>query len=610
MRRSIGIVVGLTLVLFACRDGIYPGFEPKPGFVIADGNQSGNPHVFVLGPIGSDDPSGHGTFNPSAQPTFVMCRWANLYSPPTDGCAGVLSVSQPTITLDQAGEFFQYRWRSGDGGHVFEPRAVYRIQIYWGDYKLGHADVQVLENSNDKPDDDPSGIPFYGSQLTSGFNIKVRIDEGALCWAKFGDSECVEGSFNTDEGGELTIDDEIYLIVLPGFLDDGEHTFTLARVTERPCLPTSFKQYDGCYKIEVEPPLEGQFNAHPDLPDLSTVLVGMCLDPTVTDPEDQIGKFKGPAPDESMKIGGRFPGGALIEALGEIAAFAGTPPCDNAPPSDGGYFAALRTRLHDTFASSLVRRSLEFFFGSPAVAGDVSHFSSIWDFTHLGFVRAIELGEGGGGGLTGASVPVSARVMSKHVLVNHDADPDLIGVSGVLVQFECKSVVSGGGICPAGTKSAASNGGGFATTYWTFAQDGTYRFEATTPGDGAEPFTFDVVVVDWQAAFLTPVADSNPAPLPTQNTTASGWVRIDCAGSGCSGPNPRFLAFDASNFQGGRYQVGWKIEGAQAGDVLTFSVVLGAQANAPLPGSHPIVVASAPKYNVNSNLPVRFRIER
>jgi hypothetical protein len=275
--------------------------------------------------------------------------------------------------------------------------------------------------------------------------------------------------------------------------------------------------------------------------------------------------------------------------------------------SDEDLVAAATQRLRRA-----LRGPLAFVFGKKLVADDLVRHASIRDASRFGFARLFDVTTASSVALTNTPVALSATARyhaSQNArdagLGNHHGDY-VWAIPARFLDGEATlcSAFTGGTSDPYVVVDPSLPQSGTATCQATFKSAGTYSIIPNV--DGRDYTAFTVTVTEWLATFLTPLADSNPNPLPVQNTTGSGYLRITCAGSGCTFAT-RNLPYSGKDYKGGKYQLNWKIAGAAAGDLLTFQVLLN---STPLPYVSSIVVASDPKYNVGSTLPASWRIER
>ncbi|HSJ24913.1 MAG TPA: hypothetical protein VK929_09615 [Longimicrobiales bacterium] len=609
--QAVPVLLVAGVIIGGCRDdGRLIG--PGPRFDLSDSsNPAGNPFFHILSPVGSGQTTA--AFNPHLNPVVEICRLSDADVSGTYPSTGCVAGASPLITAETGpgegdvrlvDDYYQYQLRSE--AHPFEVGVVYRMHVRVGKV-LGYADIQPVANPTQLRLV-PEGI--YGFQLGSTVPFKFSIDEGAFCWPE---TACSEYTIDPAAGGTFN-NGNLFVIALPNFVDPsgGTRTFELVNATDLPCLPTTFVQYEACVEVRMHPALEpGEEFNYLDMQagEGETVFIAMCLDPAAN--EHHARKFK--APDKPWEATTTYeplgPPGEYI--FNQAAACADWAPTQPGGHRVGGWAAASRVR---DFYARHGRPLVEWIFGTPAYGGDLVLFSSVRTLTRFGWVREIRLQAADASATVMADVALTARVTSIHAEEDHAEPNDHdLGVNGVNVEFACIDGGTGYASCShaSGTAAAVSAGAGSATGHatadWSFAEPGTYRMEVTTPQDGATAVRFDVVVTDWSATFLMPLVQNAPAPLATQNTTASGTVRATCQAGSCAGTVLAELPFGPANFSDGRYQVQWRIGGAQAGDIIVVSVHL----NGVRPiGDATFVVAGDPRFNVGRNLPVQFRIER
>jgi hypothetical protein len=610
-RPAVVISVIAVTALFGCQDhSQFAG--PAPQFELSHSGTSGNPYFHILSPVGSDAGM-FGTFNDMLDPVVEICRLSEsdvsgVY--PSAGCASeasplIVATTGAGVTLENG--YYQFQFKTSDYP-ALQVGTTYRIHVRIGKV-LGYADVQPAANP-EQVKLVPAGI--HGFQIGSNVPFKFRIDEGAFCWPE---TSCSEYTIDPEVGGELD-NGSLFVIALPGFVDPdgGTRTFELVRVTDLPCLPTAFRQYEACMEVRMNPALAPgeEFNFVDMLAQQGeTVFIAMCLDPAAN--RDHVRKFK--APDRPWTAATSYDPLGPADPANPILPSAACADFAASQPGGHRYGQWLATRLLSRTYAQYARGLTGFVFGTPAHAGDVALFNSVRSLTRFGWIREIRLATAAQSASAGASTALHARVVSVHVEEDHHhADPADLGVNGVNVSFACVNVADPGYASCSHASGAAmavsagtGHGTGTATAQWTFTQPGRYRMQVTTPLDGADPADFDVVVTTWTATFLMPLSKDDSAPLPTQNITASGGVRI-CGPFGC---RASLIPFSPVNLSSdGSYQVQWTIgEGLSVADGQTISVAVMLNGTIQI-GNVTFVVAGEPRFNIGRTLPIKFRIER
>lgn len=503
---SAVVVVGLLAA--GCGDSADP-LRPAQRGPAVDLVQGGNGHFFFLPPLGPT-PQPNGAFNPRLAPVVEICVLNQLRTacaaPPFASFTRTGGTMGETIAVDPGHERYAVDWDTGDYGLA---DGVYRVFVRSGpsgteSKELGYADVAIAQDALVAHQMAGPGTLSLATGQT--LPIQFRIEEGALCAAT--SPTCFEGSVG-NAGGTVT-DGEAGVQFPQGAVPEEAGLINI--VIERykgpnACLPTFQPQYEGCYRLSMEP--------HVALEKL--VVIGVCLDPAAYGFVDQMELQKWNEVDPQTLI-------SLPKADVDFLE------CDDfvVGMNASGFMGRLARAVAPVL--DLVRPR-------PLYAGIRPFGGTASDFSRVGWVRPLAISAAAGDGQTGTAgvaLPVNPTAAVKSRLTGAP-------VAGVPVGF---AVTAGGGFVD--PMSAATDGAGLASAVWTLGAPGANALLVS----GSNPLTswpnlsgvwgtvgFSAQAVappQFTVLFLTPLGDAHAgSPQNAANVspvlTVCRWVSGACA---------------------------------------------------------------------------------
>lgn len=212
MRRSFLVPVVASIVFAACDPADTPTASPDDLGIIAqinDGANGGNAHFFFLTPFLPNDPKQfNGELNAGLQPTVSICEYAERGAPCAADGTGASRVFGP-FEADLDGEHYAFSWQTVD--FALSADKFYRVSVFVGKTEVGFADVDVVEDQNEKRRVERQFPDFVAIIIDRTWPIKFRIEDGAICEAlapgSFDAGTCIEGGVNLDGESEVSFSD-------------------------------------------------------------------------------------------------------------------------------------------------------------------------------------------------------------------------------------------------------------------------------------------------------------------------------------------------------------------------------------------------------------------
>lgn len=235
-----------------------------PAFLIADGQNGGNPDFFWLPPL-VPNPTGNPDyqpeeFNPDLSPAVQICEGIGTTGTACDGP----EIALFTMTSGPGGEFVR---RETDHYHVnwhtdefnLDATKTYRMRVLIGTTELGFADVDVV--SSGKQLKNVNTNEYIGLKDGRTLPVKFSIENAALCDPP-GVLPCASKAVDLNEGSSValeTADDVTVLSVVD--IPPQTELANQVTITMEPCedisdLPVDMPLFGGCFTVTADPPLQ------------------------------------------------------------------------------------------------------------------------------------------------------------------------------------------------------------------------------------------------------------------------------------------------------------------------------------------------------------------
>ena len=245
------------------------GYPPGPSAEIADGyHGSGNQFFYWLPPVVNQQPPAEQVFSRQLRPTIVI----------TNLCTGAVVRSFSGSEIELSDSHFQANWHTADDS--LNPVCDYRLLVKVGNYELGMADVDVVDDGRELRNVNTGEfIPLLADRTLP---IKFFIGIGSHCIYAL--SDCGEGTVLPGENTTIVTKGGQAGVFVPAGAVDQPVTLIIESSDERPCIPgLEAPVYSGsvgavgnsCYDFRVTPPL-AEVNQQPKFN--TNVTVGICAE--------------------------------------------------------------------------------------------------------------------------------------------------------------------------------------------------------------------------------------------------------------------------------------------------------------------------------------------
>lgn len=483
------ILLSVTAVfLVACQDRPAPTgpVSERPLAAISDGaHTGGNGNFFFLPPMVSDpssDPNfDPGRFNPVLSPVVEIC----LLDDTTNTCAESQPTNFPivftratgpgseTIRVSETDEHYIVNWHTDQFSLSADRQYRIRVKGAAADQEWGFADVQPATSGKDLKNLDTGQL--IGLKDGRTLPIKFRAEFGVYTVDCFND-DCVEEVVGAG-GGTVTTPTKFAGVQIPAGALDNDVTIIIERIdtSQRECLPTDLRQFEGCYRYDTDPDLSEVQNSGEDRFNVD-VTVGICPDPQGEDAGTLLlAKFDPENAGQGVVLLDNAPA-AFVECLNF-----------NGDNGAGLFFNRLRRYARAGWRA--VERGVGPWFSPPPLrAGDEGPGGTTGSFTDIGWVLPATMSLSGGDGQTagaGTTLPINPSVL---VQATHPAPMPLAGIA---VTF---TVTGGGG--SVSTAVVTTDANGIASTGWTLgATAGPNTLEASAGATGS-PLSFTATGVE------------------------------------------------------------------------------------------------------------------